>query len=543
MSNKKKKKKCLINNDDNNKNNICPWFNHKEKNISNEIRCFDFNIDNKHLKNKKFFNKINHHHMEFEKINKFKYSENKKLNIENEKQKINKAKDKAILKIKNSNKSQEKINIAIKIKKTKTKNKISRIGKIVKSLSFTIKPNEKQIKILNLWFDECDKVYNYCIDYSKKNNKKLNKSILFDYQKLKIKIFKKIYGDDKKSAPYDVLTDEVRAFSSNYKSAITNIKNGNIKFFELKHKKRKNGRSILIPKKSIQKNSFFRTLLGDMDGISEIPVDKIESDCRLIYDKRLNRYYLKCPFYFDSKKIKDREKMVALDPGEKVFMTYYSENDCGMIGHDIRKNILVYEARIRKFQRILSQNKNRNGNKLNNRKTIINKIRNNYRKIGNLVKELHNKTALYLVRNYDRVLIPKFETKQMIRNGNKEISKKKIKNKINEIKNDNSIENKKEEFKLVNRRRRLNGRVKFVLMMLSHYKFRQHLKHKCLEYGCEMKEVTEEYTSQCCGKCGYLSKNYNNRIKKCSKCNFEIERDINGSRNIFIKNWCGNYKL
>ena len=44
----------------------------------------------------------------------------------------------------------------------------------------------------------------------------------------------------------------------------------------------------------------------------------------------------------------------------------------------------------------------------------------------------------------------------------------------------------------------LNKKVKFVLNMLSHYSFRQHLHHKCLEYGCEMKIVTEEYTSKTC---------------------------------------------
>lgn len=37
------------------------------------------------------------------------------------------------------------------------------------------------------------------------------------------------------------------------------------------------------------------------------------------------------------------------------------------------------------------------------------------------------------------------------------------------------------------RRSKLNKRVKFVLQMLSRYKFRQHLsKNKSIEYGCEM---------------------------------------------------------
>ena len=38
-------------------------------------------------------------------------------------------------------------------------------------------------------------------------------------------------------------------------------------------------------------------------------------------------------------------------------------------------------------------------------------------------------------------------------------------------------------------------------------------------------------------KCGYLSKNYSeSRVKKCKNCNHEIDRDINGARNILLKN-------
>ena len=82
----------------------------------------------------------------------------------------------------------------------------------------------------------------------------------------------------------------------------------------------------------------------------------------------------------------------------------------------------------------------------------------------------------------------------------------------------------------------LGRETKYVLGKLSHYKFKQQLAHKCAEHGCELKIVTEEYTSQCCTKCGMLSKIYTNRLKKCTNCSYEINRDINGARNIFLKN-------
>ena len=184
-----------------------------------------------------------------------------------------------------------------------------------------------------------------------------------------------------------------------------------------------------------------------------------------------------------------------------------------------------------KYQRILSQKKNKSGNTLLNRKAIKKKINRCYRKIHNLVKELHNQTSLYLCRNYDKILIPKFETQKMI----KQNIKRSNKNNIKKIKEENI--NVKEKIRNYSKKCRLNGRVKFVLSMLSHYKFRQQLLNKCQEYGCLMEVVTEEYTSQCCGRCGKLDNVYINREKHCQHCSAEINRDINGARNILIKNY------
>jgi len=80
--------------------------------------------------------------------------------------------------------------------------------------------------------------------------------------------------------------------------------------------------------------------------------------------------------------------------------------------------------------------------------------------------------------------------------------------------------------------------------MLSHYKFRQHLKNKCNEYGCEMIVVTEEYTSKTCTNCGKIENNFKKREKNCSNCNYKINRDI-GYPFIYIKLYkkASNYLL
>ena len=48
------------------------------------------------------------------------------------------------------------------------------------------------------------------------------------------------------------------------------------------------------------------------------------------------------------KNIINRKETVALNPGEKIFMSYYLFNDCRMIGNDIRNKILKYQSNIKK---------------------------------------------------------------------------------------------------------------------------------------------------------------------------------------------------
>jgi transposase len=92
--------------------------------------------------------------------------------------------------------------------------------------------------------------------------------------------------------------------------------------------------------------------------------------------------------------------------------------DYGYIGKDMRIPILELEKKIRRCQRGLGNKTNRGKHKLKDKKRLNLKIRRYYKKIHNIVKELHNQAALYLCKNYERILIPKFETQKMVKNMN-----------------------------------------------------------------------------------------------------------------------------
>lgn len=69
------------------------------------------------------------------------------------------------------------------------------------------------------------------------------------------------------------------------------------------------------------------------------------------------------------------------------------------------------------------------------------------------------------------------------------------------------------------------------------FQFEQFLTYKAMAKGCQVVYVDARYTSQRCSKCGYIAKN--NRQKqskfKCRNCEFQLNADLNGARNIVLK--------
>ncbi len=75
--------------------------------------------------------------------------------------------------------------------------------------------------------------------------------------------------------------------------------------------------------------------------------------------------------------------------------------------------------------------------------------------------------------------------------------------------------------------------------MQSHYTFKEYLKATVKRYRIIIHEVDESYTSQCCTICGMLSKKYDKKIlKTCNLCKYKLDRDANGSKNIYLKSIC-----
>jgi IS605 OrfB family transposase len=213
----------------------------------------------------------------------------------------------------------------------------------------------------------------------------------------------------------------------------------------------------------------------------------------IIYEKDTNRYFLHYPvdinwFPEDDRRNEKQVKyvpvgnrVISLDPGVRKFLVGYDPNgSISLIGEGasfILTNLLyqIDKTTCKDTKRIL------------------------WRKMKNLISELHWKVISYLIENYDTIILPEFRVSEMIKG------------------------------------KKLKRITKRLMCMFSFYTFRQKLTWKCKTYNKKLVIVDESYTSKTC-ICGCLNDMNGKEIYKCKTCGFTMDRDILGSLNILIKN-------
>ena len=127
-------------------------------------------------------------------------------------------------------------------------------------------------------------------------------------------------------------------------------------------------------------------------------------------------------------------------------------------------------------------------------------------KIKNLVREAHCKMALDMARRWDTLILPPFQTKQMVQRHRPDGG-----------------------------RRKLHSKVARSLMTWSHYQQKIHIKRAFLRMGGEVLLPGEEYTTMCCGTCGRLGHKHSKEDWTCAHCGAYQLRDPSAARNIFLK--------
>jgi putative transposase len=346
---------------------------------------------------------------------------------------------------------------------------------------FLSKSQEKQVE---QWFGAARFCYNQTVAYLKQPGTKA------DWKAIKTEILHSL-PDWCKAVPFQIKSIAIRDACIAVREAKKKFaKLGS--FNEVGFKSRKNpSQSCYIPSSAISKSGIYKTILGEIHFNESLPIELMDS--RLV--RRYGRYYLTVPYESQRHVSENQARVVALDPGVRTFQTFVSENSVGKIGE--AGNLAIQKLCFR-LDDLISRTSKATGNQKKSMRKAQDRLR---MEITNKIDELHHKTARFLVDNFDVILLPTFETSQMVTKANRRIKSKSVRQ----------------------------------MMSFAHYRFKQFLKHKAFETGKMVIDVCEAYTSKTVSWTGEINHKLGGSKTVTSSDGRTMDRDFNGARGIFLR--------
>ena len=370
---------------------------------------------------------------------------------------------------------------------------------VTKSRKIEISPTTEQKQILRKWFGASRYVYNQTVSLLE------HKGTPTNFKQLVPIVFDEL-PDWHTETPRQIKVGAVMDACQAVKNAKTKCKETG-EFQKVTYRSRKRKQTLYLRADSLKANGFYVRSLGDMKMAEPLPakpqsngkISQRDTDAE-IKDSQLimehDRYFLCVPYVEKKKPRKPMGRIVALDPGVRDFMTFFSEDSFGWLGRQC----------INRIQRLCQHCNNLLSRATQEKRPLrraLRKAANRIKvKIRNLIDELHKKVAHFLVTNFDVVLLPTFESKQMTKRGARKLYKKSVRQ----------------------------------MLTLSHYRFKAFLKHKALEYRVRVIDVCEAYTSKTVSWTGEVIANLGGSKVIKSSTGHRMDRDLNGARGIFIKN-------
>lgn len=226
-------------------------------------------------------------------------------------------------------------------------------------------------------------------------------------------------------------------------------------------------------------------------------VAKIMKHSPQIQYTQTGNWYILVPIDIQVSKSQADLRIVSIDQGVRTFVTTYSPSgEVLKIGDGDYHKLRRYALKLDSF---ISAIKNAKG--IRKRRYRLAKLK-KFQKIRNWIMDCHRKTVDHLVKNYDIIILPVFDSKKMCTKGKRKIGSKTVRS----------------------------------LLTWSYWKFREMLVNKAEEQGKKVVHPTEEWTSKTCTCCGKIDLNLGGKKEyKCRNCGIRMDRDINGARNICLK--------
>lgn len=358
-------------------------------------------------------------------------------------------------------------------------------GIVLKLKKIRVYPTADQRAIFRKWFGAARFVYNATIESLKPKGTKAA------WKSIKGGLLQNSPGWTA-SVPYQIksvsVRDACRAVSAAKKKYAATKQ-----FQHMRFRYRKNPiQSCYIPKSAISKTGIYHTMSGELKWTEDLP--EKHGDARLVCEN--GRWFVCLPTESQQEKPENQGRVVSLDPGVRTFLTFFSENHCGKLGQGDFGRIQRLCAHLDSLRSKIS--KAEHGQKQRMRRAAQ-RIQ---WKIKDLVLELHHKSARFLVDNFDVILLPTFETQDMVRRS----------------------------------ARKITSRTARAMLTWAHFKFKIFLKHKAFECAKVVVDCNEAFTSKTISWTGEIIENLGGRRSVKSKLDGqEMDRDYNGARGIFLR--------
>ncbi len=266
-------------------------------------------------------------------------------------------------------------------------------------------------------------------------------------------------------------------------------------FAHVRFRSRKNPKqTFTVQANCVSDLGIYRSKIGDLMMAERLPVPENRNICRL--SMRYGQYHMSVTY--DEKLPPEHEnqaRVVALNPGVRSFLTWYSADSVGKIGEGAFFRI---QRLCERLDDLLSRAAKSPSRKRRNMRYAANRMR---LRIENLVQELHRQAARFLVNNFDAILLPTFETSEMVERGRRRIRSKTVRN----------------------------------LLSLAHYRFKLFARHKAAETGAIVLDVNEAYTTKTVSWTGEVLENLGGASVVVAQDDERMDRDYNGARKIYLR--------
>ena len=368
--------------------------------------------------------------------------------------------------------------------------------KYINTRKVRIYPSTEQKTVFNQFLGANRYFYNKTNDYIKNNPDDKKR---FNHYYMRQKIFEHVepwHAD----IPYDTRSLSVKQCITSYKSALTNLKNGNIENFDISFlSKRLTNQVFYVDTRAydFEKSYIFsRRLKKNKNLRINQFLEKTTCSNLIILKTKPGIWYLCVPYHQEAQEYTTSiYKNVFIDPGSRTFLTCYNpqENTYMKFGDNFVDELMPLGKKIDKLASLRSDSKKRTKYNLSKRMA---KLRYH---IKNKVNELHYQTCNTLTKHYQNIFLPHLDT----------------------IKLSDHIT------------RNINSKAVRKMMTLSHGMFRSRLEHVVKTKQRSLFYVPEAYTTKTCPACGHKNDIGASKVHKC-QCGYEKDRDETGALNICI---------